>query len=317
MNRETQKAFLAGVGRFVRKLIGELEPRIKAIEGLGDSLRADITKAIADIPVPRDGESIKPEDVRPMLTDMVKAEVDKIERPKDGESVPIEAVQRMVDEAVGRIDKPKDGKDGATAEEVRELVRAAVADIPPAKDGKSVDADELADALMPRLADRIQSAIDKAVLDVERRAQGVLERAVANIPKPKDGEDGFGLDDLVIEDDGDGTLTLRFIRGDLVREKAIRYPRGDRGVFRDGGSYRKGDGVTFNGSWWIAQNDEPQGKPGASEDWRLAVKAGREGANAYQIALRNGFKGSEKEWVERGCLPTTRVVKIGPDKDED
>jgi integrin beta 3 len=100
----------------------------------------------------------------------------------------------------------------------------------------------------------------------------------------KDGRDGFSLDDLAIEDDGDGTITLRFIRGDLLREKQIRYPRGDRGVFKDGETYRKGDGATFGGSWWVAQVDSPEGSPGVSKDWRLAVKKGRDGKDG-----RNGI----------------------------
>lgn len=51
----------------------------------------------------------------------------------------------------------------------------------------------------------------------------------------------------------------------------------DCGVFREGGAYAKGDGVTFGGSFWIAQKEAPAGKPGASEDWRLSVKRGRDG----------------------------------------
>jgi integrin beta 3 len=147
-------------------------------------------------------------------------------------------------------------------------------------DGRSVTAEEVAAAIEPR----IDAAIARAVLDVERRAQGVLERAVERMPRPadgKDGADGFNLDDLQIEDDGEGMLTLRFVRGELVRERTIRLPSvSDRGVFREGDDYRKGAGVSFGGSWWIAQKDAPQGKPGSSEDWRLAVKRGRDGRDS-------------------------------------
>jgi hypothetical protein len=54
----------------------------------------------------------------------------------------------------------------------------------------------------------------------------------------------------------------------------------DRGVFREAHAYEHGDGVTFGGSYWIAQKDAPEGKPGTSPDWRLAVKKGRDGADA-------------------------------------
>jgi len=51
----------------------------------------------------------------------------------------------------------------------------------------------------------------------------------------------------------------------------------DRGVFRADGLYDKGDGVTFGGSFWIAQT-ETAARPGeGNTDWRLAVKKGRDG----------------------------------------
>ena len=178
---------------------------------------------------------------------------------------------------------PQDGK-SVTVDDVRPMVEALLDErvkaLPPPKDGTSVTIDEVLEALEPR----VEAAIAKVMLDVERRAQGVLERAVERMPKPKDGidgKDGFSLDDLQIEDDGEGTVTLRFVRGDLVRERTFRVPSfSDRGVFREGDAYHKGDGVTFGGSFWIAQKDAPEGKPGNSPDWRLAVKKGRDGRDS-------------------------------------
>jgi integrin beta 3 len=58
----------------------------------------------------------------------------------------------------------------------------------------------------------------------------------------------------------------------------VRYPGPlDKGIFREGEAYERGDGVTFGGSWWIAQVDAPTTKPGTSAEWRLAVKKGRDG----------------------------------------
>lgn len=68
----------------------------------------------------------------------------------------------------------------------------------------------------------------------------------------------------------DGTETVTEIRSPAVL---------DRGVFREVSAYERGDGVTFGGSFWIAQKDAPEGKPGTSADWRLAVKKGRDGAD--------------------------------------
>lgn len=95
-----------------------------------------------------------------------------------------------------------------------------------------------------------------------------------------DGRDGLGFDDLTVEDDGDGTATITFARGEQVKTFAIHLPRVvDKGVYRPDGEFRKGDGVTWGGSFWIAQKDAPAGKPGESGDteWRLAVKRGRDG----------------------------------------
>ena len=49
----------------------------------------------------------------------------------------------------------------------------------------------------------------------------------------------------------------------------------DRTVFKVGTKYQAGDGVTHQGSFWIAQKDTASA-PG-SDDWRLAVKRGRDG----------------------------------------
>src|SRR3546814_11535375 len=82
------------------------------------------------------------------------------------------------------------------------------------------------------------------------------------MPIPKDGKDGFNLEDLSAEHDGDGNVILRFERGELKKEFPIRLGRfKDKGVYRDGEKYVEGDGVTYGGSFGIAQNDNPKGKP--------------------------------------------------------
>lgn len=151
---------------------------------------------------------------------------------------------------------------------------------PAGADGKSVTIDEVMAAVAPMFEARAAAW----ELDFERRAQGVLERAVDRLPKPKDGADGrdgadgLGFDDLQVEDDGLGAVRLRFVRGDQVKEFEVRLPVViDRGVYRETEAYQKGNGVTWAGSWWLAQKDAPEGKPGESADWRLAVKKGRDG----------------------------------------
>lgn len=171
------------------------------------------------------------------------------------------------------------GKDGATAEEIREIVAEAVKAIPVPKDGESVTVDQVLETLAPAMEAKMASW----ALDFERRAHGVLERAVDRMPKPKDGRDGLDLRHLSVEQEGDGRTVRLTLKDDERTEHVhLTFPVViDRGVFREGGPaagglYERGDGVTFGGSFWIAQKDAPEDKPGISTDWRLAVKKGRD-----------------------------------------
>ena len=156
-------------------------------------------------------------------------------------------------------DPGEPGKDGAHGE------RGA--------DGKSITVEDFRPIFEAEQA--------KWALDFERRAADVLQRAIERMPAPKDGIDGLSIEDLTVEHDGDGGVTLRFQRGDVTKEFTLRLPRfKDCGVFRDGIEHKAGDGVTWGGSFFIAQKDTPTGKPGESDDWRLAVKRGRDGKDA-------------------------------------
>lgn len=149
-------------------------------------------------------------------------------------------------------------------------------------DGKSITIDDV----LPM----IEVELSKAILDIERRATDTLQRAVDKMPVPKDGRDGrdgidgkdgrdaLDLDDLSVEHDGDGAVTLKFERGDVRKEATIQLPSlVDRGVWREGEAYLRGNGVTFGGSFWIAQRDGVTEKPGDGDGFRLAVKKGRDG----------------------------------------
>lgn len=166
----------------------------------------------------------------------------------------------------------------------------------PGQDGKDGDSVSMED--VERM---VQGKVAEWALDFERRAQGVLERAIERMPKPadgkdgrdgadgSDGKDGLGFDDLTVEQSSDRGVVLRFSRGEQVREFALNFPVViDRGVYKSGSDYRAGDGVTFGGSWWIAQKDAPADKPGQGDGWRLAVKRGRDGKDG-----KDGERGPE------------------------
>jgi hypothetical protein len=87
-----------------------------------------------------------------------------------------------------------------------------------------------------------------------------------------------GIAEFEVHCDGERTFTIKTIMSDgLVSDKTVKLPiMIDRGVYVDGKSYERGDTVSWAGSAWIAQVPTA-GKPGTGEDWRLAVKRGRDG----------------------------------------
>jgi hypothetical protein len=101
------------------------------------------------------------------------------------------------------------------------------------------------------------------------------------MPQPKDGVDGIGVENMEFESLDERTFEMRWIRdGKIVKTHQHRFAVPlDEGVWKAGGEYQKGAGVTWGGSWFIAQVDQPKGRPEQSPDWRLAVKHGAHGKN--------------------------------------
>lgn len=256
--------------------VDPVEVDMDAVRALVDASVAD---AVAALPKPRDGKDVDPDELRMIVATHVLEAMLTVPKPEDGRTPTPEEIRALVIEQVALIPAPKDGT-SVTADDVlpqlREQVATAIAAMPVPKDGASVTIADV-EPLIQRMA-------DSWALDFERRAQGVLERAVERMPKPKDGKDG--ADALQLEDFGaaladDGrTLVLTLGAGERQVRRELKLPVVlDRGVFSEApdARYVKGDGVSFGGSFHIAQVDNPQGKPGASKDWRLACKRGRDG----------------------------------------
>lgn len=272
-------------------------------ESITQRVSAYVKELFSSLPKPEDGKSVTVEEVlsaiRPDLEsvarDSAQKAVDSLPRPKDGEDADEDAITGRViaraTELISALPKPKDGESVSLEQVVTEMLPLvedqirdhaikAVSEIPKPQDGKSITIEDVRPLL--------DAALAGAALDFEKRAQDVLqrtiesgqqriERAIEEIPTPKDGRDAFDLEDLEITQSEDGReVTFSFRRGDLVREKTFRIPGFvDRGVFRMEEIYTKGDGVTFGGSFWLAQKNNP-GKPGEGDGWRLAVKRGRD-----------------------------------------
>jgi hypothetical protein len=198
-------------------------------------------------------------------------------------------IKQIAQEAALLIPDPKDGADGKDGEsvsfdDVKKHVDEFLSAIPIPKngvDGKSASVEEVAAFFERRFSD--------LTLSWERQARDTFEKAVDKMPIPengkngKDGKDALSVDDISLDFDGERNLTISL--GE--KSKSIKLPIViDRGVYLPESSYEKGDGTTYGGSFWIAQKDSPEGAPGSSPDWRLAVKKGRDGKDLRDNASK-------------------------------
>lgn len=249
---------LSGVLRGYEEKLARLEkaladtekpPAQSDVEGWAKAAAQAVLDTLPPPQKGEDGKSVTLEDVKPILEDMVKA----IEIP-----VPdIAPLESRIEAAIKAIPEPKDGKDG-----------------------ESVTAKEVAEEMEGHFA--------KWALDFERKADLVLQKAVDKLRQPEDGKDGrdaFPLEDFAINLSEDGrTVEISLGAGEKMIQRSLKIPAIlDRGVYRKEHAYERGDGVTYGGSFWIAQKDAPEGVPGGSEDWRLAVKRGRDGRESVKI----------------------------------
>lgn len=235
-----------------------------------------------------------------------------VQRAHDALADRLDGFERRLAEIPAGVDG-RDGKDGADGRDGEKGDPGPAG--PQGEPGPAGPQGERGEAGASVTADDIKSVVDARAaeweLDFERRAQDVLQRAIDRMPAPKDGIDGIdgkdgkdgingkdgqdalGFDDMTVEQDEDGRVTLRFSRGELVREFPLCFPVFvDRGTFKEGETYERGNGVSWGGSFWIARKAGELGKPGTTEDWRLAVKKGRDG--------RDGEKGERGEKGEAG-----------------
>jgi ketosteroid isomerase-like protein len=204
------------------------------------------------------------------VLETVLAKVAEIPVPKDG-----------VNGADGR--DGIDGKDAdveAIATTVTSKVMEVIKAIPVPKDGAAgVDGRDGKDGV--GLAGAVIDRSGELVVTLTDGTQKALGPVIGKDGDPgKDGADGLGFDDMSVEMADDGrTIIHRWERGDRQKEARLQLAVVlDRGVFREDSEYKAGDGVTWGGSFWIAQREAKGEKPGEANDaFRLAVKRGRDG----------------------------------------
>jgi len=202
---------------------------------------------------------------------------------EDGQSADMDALKAHCAELVKALPTPEKGKDGqdgqsADMDALKAHCAALVDALPKAKDGQDgrdgTDGIGLAGAMIDR-----DGALNVTLSNGEVRKLGpVVGRDGQDGEHGKRGEAGFSLTDFETEwRPEDKVLVLRWTAGETTysHELLVPYVR-DQGVWTEGKEYLPGDGVTWGGSFWIAQEDT-SAKPEAGRSWRLAVKRGRDG----------------------------------------
>lgn len=243
-----------------------------------EELSAAVSEAVAALPVPQDGKSVTVEELQPVIKAEVEVAVAEIVLP-DPKEVDADQLKLLVQEAVDAIPVPQDGK-SVTIEELQpvvlEEVQKAIEAIPVPKDGEpGKDAINIKGFLIDRAGHLRCIMQDGTDHD--------LGLVVGKDGEPgKRGNDGLGFDDLDVKVlDDDRTIEMSFRRGEDERVFTAKWPTViDRGVFKEKQEYAAGDGVTWGGSYWIAQRDTSDKPDMPNSGWRLAVKKGRDGKNA-------------------------------------
>lgn len=240
----------------------------------------------------------------------LERELESVKTPGFRGSLELVDYDALVKTVSGMVPAPQDGK-SVTVDDIRpmveELVSKAVAALPPAgkgEDGADADMDalkshigELVKGVQPaaplpvpsveEIAGTFERRFSDLTLSWERQARDTFEKAADRMPKPKDGRDALSLDDFELTLGEDGrTVTFKMQAGETVIEKSVKIAAViDQGTFKHEGSYEKGDGVSYGGSFWIAKCDAPKGVPGSGEtDWRCGVKKGRDGKDLRENA---------------------------------
>jgi len=224
---------------------------------------------------------------------------------KDGESVSIEDIQPLLDEAVRSIEAPVDGKDGSdgsdgkdgidgkdgesvTIDQIQPLLDEAVKNIEAPVDGKDgkdgvdgKDGEHGKDALCIE----ILPAVDMEK-DYPRGTYAMHNGGLIRSHQQTHGENGWetvwnGIADINVSmsHSREVTITHTMTNG-IIKDQSFAIPTMVyRGIFKEGDSYTQGDVVTFGGSLWHSDM-ATDAKPGTKDSgWTLAAKKGRDGRN--------------------------------------
>lgn len=94
----------------------------------------------------------------------------------------------------------------------------------------------------------------------------------------KDGRDGLGFEDCAV-DVCDGVVTLKFVRGDLVKSASFSIPEFTHiGFWGPTMIAKAGQFTTHDGHLWMARRDTNETPSYQAKDWQLAARKGADGS---------------------------------------
>lgn len=301
---------------------GESVPVEQVERMVADAVHA----AVSALPVPKDGISVSPEDVAAMVAESVASAVAKAAPPEPDPQLLESIVDIRLAEAVARLPVPKDGESVPVehvAQMVDDAVERAFSAVPPPKDGESVPIEQVermvAEAVTKALADRpapkdgepgrdaAHIEILPAIDETKAYPRGTFATHKGGLWRSFQTTDGMKGWECIVDgvagiEIGQPTERHVIITVERASGAAEAHALDMPAVIYRGkwvaGRYLAGDMVTAKGGIWHC-NLPTETEPGTDETaWTLAAKSGDRGASAYTIALRNGFKGSEAEWVK-------------------
>lgn len=237
------------------------------------AVKEEVTKAVASIPVPKDGrdgvDGLNGKDATVDEDAIVSRVVAQIPTPKDGvngkdgESIHPDTVSLMVRDAVEaevkKLPVPKDGKDGEAGRDALEFKP-----LPSIDESKSYPAGTWASYCGGLIrAERKTDPIKESLTDAGWSV--VIEGVSAIVVTQAENLRSFTVGAMLTS----GTKAVSEFSMPVMI---------DRGVYKSG-KYDKGDVVTFGGSGWVSLEDGNTTKP-PSDKWRLCVSRGKDGKDA-------------------------------------
>lgn len=261
------------------------------------ALVAEAVKAAVDaLPPPQDGKDADPAEIAAIRDEIADVKASIPAAPDLSGFTTLDVVAGMLASGITRLKSETEETLDRFA--MKEEVEAAIAGIPSPKDyGPEIEAVKAAIPTLPEPMDTSAFATKTEIAEAVEAIRlpdpvpGKEGRGIADVKlnddrevivKYTDGEtknlgsfDGLGFDDLSVED-GEREFTVVFARGAEVK----RFPLSkdvviDRGIWKEGSGYVRGDGLTYAGDYWIAQ-EPTTSRPGTDKTWRLAVRKGRD-----------------------------------------